>query len=85
LSRRAENLEAESASLNGQLQNQRELNQKLTLSFNEYEADQSLLMSQKDTRIVTLEAENRGKNRTITVLIIALLLMGLLSWALKHK
>jgi hypothetical protein len=77
LSRRAGSLEAESASLNSQLQDQRELNQKLTLSFNEYEQEQFRLMSQKDTQIVKLEAENKGKDGVIIRLIIALVAMGL--------
>jgi hypothetical protein len=77
LSRRAGILEAESRSLNSQLQNQRELNRKLTLSFNEYEAAQSLLMSRKDTHIIQLETENKGKDRLILRLIIAAVLLGL--------
>jgi hypothetical protein len=51
----------------------------LTLSFNEYEADQSLLMSQKDTRIVTLEAENKGKDKVILRLGISVAVM-VLAW-----
>jgi hypothetical protein len=74
---RAESLEAESRSLNAQLQDQRELNRKLTLSFSEYEAAQSLLMSRKDTRIVQLETENEGKGKVIFRLIIAAALLGL--------
>jgi predicted nuclease with TOPRIM domain len=73
---RAGNLEAESASLNSQLRNQREQNQKLTRLFNEYEQDQSLLMSRKDTRIVELETENEGRSKLITRLIIAVVLLG---------
>jgi hypothetical protein len=71
------NLEVESASLNSQLRNQRELNQKLTLSFTEYEAAQSLLMSQKTTQIVRLETENEGKSRIIARLVIVLVLTWL--------
>jgi hypothetical protein len=70
-------LEAESASLNRQLRSQQELNQKLTLSFNEYEQEQSLLLSRKDTRIARLETENEGKDRAIVRLVIALAIMGL--------
>jgi hypothetical protein len=70
-------LEAESASLNSQLRNQRELNQKLTLSFNGYAQEQSLLLSRKDTRIIQLETENKGKGRAIARLVMALAIMGL--------
>jgi hypothetical protein len=65
---KAGNLEAESVSLNNQLWNQRERNQKLTRLFNEYEQDQSLLMSRKDTLIIELEAENKTKNKVIILL-----------------
>jgi hypothetical protein len=84
---RAGNLEAESMSLNGQLRNQRELNQKLTLSFNEYEGDQSRLMSQKDTQIIRLEVENERKDTVIFRLIIAVILLGLgiiIPFVIKH-
>jgi hypothetical protein len=76
LSMRAGSLEAESVNLNDQLQTQRELNQKLTLSFDEYEAGQSLLMSQKDTQILKLETENKGKDKIIVRLIIVAVLLG---------
>jgi hypothetical protein len=74
---RAESLEAESASLNGQLLGQREANRRLTQSFNEYEAEQSRLMSRKDTRIIKLEADNEGKDSLIVRLIIAVAALGL--------
>jgi hypothetical protein len=76
LSRRAGSLEAESAALNRQLLDQRERNRSLTESFNRYEAEQSLLMSQKDTRIGVLEAENEGKRRIIGRLVIAVIALG---------
>jgi hypothetical protein len=63
--------------LNSQLLNQRELNQKLTQSFNEYEAAQSLILSQKNTRIIQLETENKAKNGIIAGLVTALVLMAL--------
>jgi hypothetical protein len=66
----------ESALLNDQLRQEREMRQKLTQSFNEYEAGQSLQMSQKDTRIVQLETENEGKDRTIIRLIKAFVALG---------
>jgi hypothetical protein len=77
LSVTAGNLEAESASLNSQLQSQRELNRKLALSFNEYEQDQSLLLSRKNTQIIRLETENEQKDKVIARLIIALVTAGL--------
>jgi hypothetical protein len=77
LNTRAGNLEADSIALNSQLQTQRELNQKLTLSFNEYEQDQFLLMSRKDTQIVRLEEANKGKGKVILRLIIAVVALGL--------
>jgi Mg2+ and Co2+ transporter CorA len=78
LNRRAGNLQSESASLNRQLQDQRERNRKLTLSFNEYEAGQSLLMSQKDTQILKLQTENNAKKRTILALTITVVLGALI-------
>jgi hypothetical protein len=75
---RAGNLQNESASLNRQLQDQRERNRKLTLLFNEYEAGQSLLISQKDTQIRKLQTENNAKSRTAIALTVALLFMGAL-------
>ena len=74
---RAGNLAAESASLNDQLRSQRELNRKLTQSFDEYEREQSLLQSRKDTRIAALEAENEGMGRMIGRLVLAVVGMGL--------
>jgi sucrose-6-phosphate hydrolase SacC (GH32 family) len=76
LSVRAGSLEAESASLNSQLQNQQELNRQLTLSFNGYEQEQSLLLSRKDTQIARLETENEGKDRAIVRLVTALAITG---------
>jgi hypothetical protein len=46
-------------------------------SFNEYEAGQSLLLSQQDTRITILETESEGKDRTIVRLIMAIVPLGL--------
>jgi hypothetical protein len=74
---RAGNLQAESTLLNSQLQSQREANRKLTQSFNEYEADRSLLMSRKDTRIAELEAESEKKDRLITKFALAVIALGL--------
>jgi hypothetical protein len=59
------------------LRQERELSRKLTQSFNEYEAGQSLLLSQKDTRIVQLETENKGKDKAMIKLIIAVVALGL--------
>jgi hypothetical protein len=67
----------ESMLLNDQLRQERELRRKSEQSFNEYEAAQSLQMSQKDTRIVQLETESEGKDRTIVRLIMAVGPMGL--------
>jgi hypothetical protein len=50
-------LRADSANLNAQLQIQRELNRRLTQSFNEYEAAQSELVSLKNGKIALLEKE----------------------------
>jgi hypothetical protein len=77
LSARAGSLEAESRALNSQLQNQRELNQSLTQSFNEYGREQSLLLSRKDTQIAGLEAENEAKGRATVRLAVAVAAMGL--------
>jgi predicted nuclease with TOPRIM domain len=77
LQTRARSLSWESALLNDQLRQERELSRKLTQSFNEYEAAQSLQMSQKDTRITILETESKGKDRTIVRLIMAIAAMGL--------
>jgi hypothetical protein len=77
LSAKAGNLEAESAILNSQLRFQREMNQKLAQLFNEYEQDQFRLMSRKDTQIIRLETENKGKDKLIVRLITASVLLGL--------
>jgi hypothetical protein len=74
----ADRLLSESESLNAQLKEQRELNRKLTLSFDEYERDQSRLLSQKDTRISGLETENRRKDAAIARLIIAVSALGII-------
>jgi hypothetical protein len=63
--------------LNDQLRQEREMSRKLTQSFNEYEAAQSRQMSQKDTRIVQLETENKGKDRVNFRLAIAVAILGL--------
>jgi septal ring factor EnvC (AmiA/AmiB activator) len=55
LNKRAANLEAESASLNSQLRNQQERNQKLTLSFNEYEDARLTQLSLKNGEIAGLK------------------------------
>jgi predicted nuclease with TOPRIM domain len=77
LKTRARSLSWESMLLNDQLRQEREKSRKLTQSFNEYEAAQSLQMSQKDTRIVQLETENKGKDRLIVRLIMAVAALGL--------
>jgi hypothetical protein len=73
----AQGLKAESESLNRQLADQRERNRRLTLSFNEYEAVQSRIISQKNTQIIKLETENKGKGKTIARLITAVAVLGL--------
>ena len=77
LRERAGSLEEESASLNSQLRSQRELNQKLTQSFNEYEREQSLLLSRNGMLMAELKAENEAKGRAIVRLILAVVSMGL--------
>jgi hypothetical protein len=77
LKSKARSLSWESALLNDQLRQERELSRKLRQSFNEYEAAQSLLLSQQDTRIVQLETESKGKDRTILRLIMAFVPLGL--------
>jgi hypothetical protein len=77
LSGRAASLREESENSNQLLRQERELNRRLTQSFNEYEAGQYRLMSQKDTRIVQLETESEGKDRVIFRLIIAASALGL--------
>jgi hypothetical protein len=67
----------ESETLNRQLSQARENQKKSEQLFNEYEAGQFLLMSQKDTQIVTLKAENKGKDRVILRLIIVVVALGL--------
>jgi hypothetical protein len=71
------NLESESMLLNDQLRQERELRRKSEQLFNEYEAAQSLQMSQQATRIIQLETENKGKDRTIVRLIMAVVPLGL--------
>jgi hypothetical protein len=80
LNGRAESLLEESENSNRQLREERELRQRLTQSFNEYETGQSRLMSQKDTRIVHLETENKGKETVIVRRIIAASALAL-AWA----
>jgi hypothetical protein len=63
--------------LNDQLRQERERRQKSEQLFNEYEAAQSLQMSQKNTRITILETENKGKDRLIVRLIMAVVPLGL--------
>jgi hypothetical protein len=65
LKAKAGTLAWESALLNDQLRQERELRRKSEQSFNEYEAAQSLRISQRDTRIAVLEAENERKDRVI--------------------
>jgi hypothetical protein len=79
LQTKARSLSWESMLLNDQLRQEREVSRKLTQSFNEYEAGQSLQMSQKDTRIVQLETESEGKDRLIVRLGIAAAVM-VLAW-----
>jgi hypothetical protein len=57
---RAGNLEAESSSLNSQLSIQRELNRKLTKSFNEYEAETLIRLSLKDGELAELKVGNKA-------------------------
>jgi 23S rRNA pseudoU1915 N3-methylase RlmH len=54
-------LKADSKSLNDQLQNQRELNQKLTQSFNEYEQEQLTRLSLKNGEIAALKENLTGE------------------------
>jgi hypothetical protein len=70
-------LRTESENSNQLLRRERDLNRKLTLSFNEYEADQFRLMSLKDTRIVKLEAGNELKDKVNFRLIVAVAALGL--------
>jgi hypothetical protein len=77
LKAKAGTLAWESALLNDQLRQERERSRKSEQLFNEYEAAQSLQMSQKDTRIIQLETESEGKDRTIVRLIIAVVPLGL--------
>jgi hypothetical protein len=77
LNGRAENLRTESENSNRQLRQERELNQRLTQSFNEYEAAQFQAMSRKDTQIVALETENEGKDKVIFRLIVAVSALAL--------
>jgi hypothetical protein len=77
LSAKARSLAEESASLSAQLRFQREANQKLAQSFNEYEDGQLRLLLQKDTQILKLETGNKGKDTVITRLGIALGIMVL--------
>ena len=61
--------------MNSQLQNQRELNRKLTLSFNEYEAGQLALLSSKNGEIAGLKESLAGeklrlqKSRNLNVIL----------------
>jgi hypothetical protein len=77
LQTRARSLSWESMLLNDQLRQERERRRKSEQLFNEYEAAQSLLMSQKDTRITILETESKGKDRLILRLIMAVVPLGL--------
>ena len=61
LNTRAGSLEADSITLNSQLQNQRELNRKLTQLFDEYEAGQSALLSSKNGEIAGLKESLAGE------------------------
>jgi hypothetical protein len=79
---RAESLEADSASLNQQLTQAREAQRRLEQSFNEYEAEKLIQLSQKNGEIAdlkkiaaekTLETEKyRGIARGRLIIIIAL-------------
>jgi hypothetical protein len=60
LKERLGSLETESASLNSQLANQRELNQKLTRSFNGYEGEKSAQLSLRDGEIAELRVRNKA-------------------------
>ena len=54
---RAESLQAESESLNYQLANERQMTEKLSKSFSQYEQDALMTISQKNGEIATLERE----------------------------
>jgi chromosome segregation ATPase len=60
LKARLGSLETESASLNSQLASQRELNRKLTQSFNEYEAEKLTQLSLRDGEIAELRVKNKA-------------------------
>jgi hypothetical protein len=81
LNKRAANLESESASLNSQLRNQREMNQKLTLSFNEYEAARLTLLSSKNGEIaglkesVAAEKLKLQKSRSLNIILGGILIL----------
>jgi hypothetical protein len=77
LKAKAGTLAWESALLNDQLRQERERRRKSEQLFNEYEAAQSLRMSQQDTRITILETENKGKDRVNFRLAIAVAVLGL--------
>jgi hypothetical protein len=66
----------ESALLNDQLRQEREMRRKSEQLFNEYEAAQSRVISLKDTQITILETENGGKDRTIVRLVKAFVALG---------
>jgi hypothetical protein len=68
----ARRLSEQAASLNSQLRRQREANQELTRLSDEHERGQSLLLSQKDTQIAALEAENKKRGAAIAKLAAAL-------------
>jgi uncharacterized protein (DUF3084 family) len=73
LNERAVNLRAESENSNQLLRQERETNQKLRISFNEYEAATFQTISQRDTRISALEAENEklaGQRNTLLAVVV---------------
>jgi hypothetical protein len=74
---RAGNLETESLSLNSQLAGQREANRKLTLSFNEYEAETLTRLSLKDGELADLRTANKAVSGQRNAAIIAAAAFGL--------
>jgi hypothetical protein len=80
LKARLGSLETESASLNSQLANQRELNQKLTQSFNEYESERLVQLSLRDGEIAELRVRNKAAAGQRNAAVIAAAALAL-AWA----
>ncbi|MDR2815760.1 MAG: hypothetical protein LBB62_03555 [Proteiniphilum sp.] len=86
LNERAANSRLQSENLNQLLQQEREANQKLTLSFNEYEIAASQTISQKDTCIGILESKNEKlvyQRNTLLAIVITAVSVALLFVAFK--